>query len=695
MAGYIGTTPVPQATQHRESFTATGGQTSFATAGYTPQFIDVYLNGVKLAPADYTATNGSDVVLASGATASDILEIVAYTPFEVANQTFTGTTTAANLTVTGAFTSQGIDDNADAVAITIDSSENVGIGTSSPTTKLQSKSGSISTPTNNVGLIANASASFVVDHGNDYGIYTGYVNSTNDAIGIAATRTLGSALPLSLQPFGGNVGIGDTNPYAWSSVQPSLNLRGTSASFPNRSGALIFKSQAGTHMTVMDFETGNDLRWYQSSNSGSSWDERMRIDSSGHLLVGKSTSAFGTQGIELQNDGELIATKNGTPIYVNRITTDGAMQNFYKDGTAVGSIGTNAGYLKISSGNTSFGSGIEFHNLKALPVGANGASSNGTVDLGESDRRWKDLHLSGSIEIENGTGNVGVGKNALRVNTNSYNTAVGMNACYTNSSGKRNTSLGYDALYTNSSGHYNVAIGMQALLSNTASNNTAVGYQAGYSNATGVLNTFLGKDAGYYVTGSKNTIVGAFHGNQHGLDIRTSDNNIVLSDGDGNPRGRFDANGKFYVKTGNDQGIEVRIGSTTATNGKAIDFIDGDDNNCGTIRINASANTVTYNTSSDHRLKENVVELTGATTRLKQLEPKRFNFISDPDDITVDGFLAHEVQTVVPEAITGTHNEVGEDSNPVYQQIDQSKLVPLLVATIKELEARITALENA
>tara|TARA_R110002020_G_scaffold311232_1_gene526880 strand:+ start:202 stop:1599 length:1398 start_codon:yes stop_codon:yes gene_type:complete len=136
MAGYIGTTPVPQATQHRESFTATGGQTSFATVGYTPQFIDVYLNGVKLAPADFTATNGSDVVLASGATASDILEIVAYTPFEVANQTFTGTTTANNFTVTGAFTSQGIDDNADAVAITIDSSENVGIGTTSPSEKL-------------------------------------------------------------------------------------------------------------------------------------------------------------------------------------------------------------------------------------------------------------------------------------------------------------------------------------------------------------------------------------------------------------------------------------------------------------------------------------------------------------------------------------------------------------------------------
>jgi hypothetical protein len=104
--------------------------------------------------------------------------------------------------------------------------------------------------------------------------------------------------------------------------------------------------------------------------------------------------------------------------------------------------------------------------------------------------------------------------------------------------------------------------------------------------------------------------------------------------------------------------------------------------------------STTYSTSSDYRLKENVVELTGATDRLKQLNPTRFNFIADAAT-TVDGFLAHEVQAVVPEAISGTHNEVDDDGNPVYQGIDQSKLVPLLVATIQELEARITALENA
>jgi len=107
---------------------------------------------------------------------------------------------------------------------------------------------------------------------------------------------------------------------------------------------------------------------------------------------------------------------------------------------------------------------------------------------------------------------------------------------------------------------------------------------------------------------------------------------------------------------------------------------------------------VSFNTTSDYRLKENVIALSGATERLKQLEPKRFNFIADADT-TVDGFIAHEVQSIVPEAITGEKDgmTVDEEGNtvPNYQGIDQSKLVPLLVATIQELEARITALENA
>lgn len=108
-----------------------------------------------------------------------------------------------------------------------------------------------------------------------------------------------------------------------------------------------------------------------------------------------------------------------------------------------------------------------------------------------------------------------------------------------------------------------------------------------------------------------------------------------------------------------------------------------------------------FNTSSDHRLKENVVDMTGAITRVKSLQPKRFNFIAD-DSVTVDGFIAHEAATVVPEAVTGTHNEVDDDGNPVYQGIDQSKIVPLLVGALNEaiakietLETKVAALENA
>ena len=147
-----------------------------------------------------------------------------------------------------------------------------------------------------------------------------------------------------------------------------------------------------------------------------------------------------------------------------------------------------------------------------------------------------------------------------------------------------------------------------------------------------------------------------------------------------------------------------RIGSTSnspswfskyGSNGDVVKFHKTDGTNLYNVgSISVDTTSTSYNTSSDYRLKENVVDLTGATTRLKQLEPKRFNFIANADT-TVDGFLAHEAQTVVPEAVTGTHNEVDADGNPVYQGIDQSKLVPLLVATIKELEARITALENA
>ena len=128
--------------------------------------------------------------------------------------------------------------------------------------------------------------------------------------------------------------------------------------------------------------------------------------------------------------------------------------------------------------------------------------------------------------------------------------------------------------------------------------------------------------------------------------------------------------------------------------------------NGGVGGIKTTGSSSAFVTSSDYRLKENVDYTFDATTRLKQLKPARFNFKADADT-TVDGFLAHEVSSIVPEAIYGAKDatkvqdvydddgvKTGTETVPDYQGIDQSKLVPLLVKTIQELEARITALES-
>ena len=127
---------------------------------------------------------------------------------------------------------------------------------------------------------------------------------------------------------------------------------------------------------------------------------------------------------------------------------------------------------------------------------------------------------------------------------------------------------------------------------------------------------------------------------------------------------------------------------TTATSAETIQRFYNPNGSVGSIVASGSATA--FNTSSDYRLKENVDYTWDATTRLKQLKPARFNFKVDADT-TVDGFLALEAQAVVPECVTGTKDEVDGDGVAVMQGIDQSKLVPLLVKTIQELEARLTA----
>jgi hypothetical protein len=102
-----------------------------------------------------------------------------------------------------------------------------------------------------------------------------------------------------------------------------------------------------------------------------------------------------------------------------------------------------------------------------------------------------------------------------------------------------------------------------------------------------------------------------------------------------------------------------------------------------------------YNTSSDYRLKENIKPIEDSVERLMSLKPCSFNFISEEEDkIVMDGFIAHEAKEVVPEAVTGIKDAVDEKGDPMYQGIDQSKIVPLLTAALQQALQRIEILEQ-
>ena len=162
----------------------------------------------------------------------------------------------------------------------------------------------------------------------------------------------------------------------------------------------------------------------------------------------------------------------------------------------------------------------------------------------------------------------------------------------------------------------------------------------------------------------------------------------------------------FTAGTHNGNLIQVNgqsLSSRAASNAQTHKSFVNSNGTVGSITTNGSATA--FNTSSDYRLKENVVTDWNGTTLLKQLKPSKFNFIADADT-TLQGFLAHEVSSIVPQAVTGEKDAVysAEDvaenigaveGQPNYQSIDHSKLVPLLVKTIQELEARIKTLEDA
>ena len=235
------------------------------------------------------------------------------------------------------------------------------------------------------------------------------------------------------------------------------------------------------------------------------------------------------------------------------------------------------------------------------------------------------------------------------------------------------------------------------------------------------------------VTDAGNVAIGAT-ATSNKLEVRGTG----LFSSDGNYRG----SNSGVLNVSPNGNLAIGFGGDSDANYYAAIFHNSSNTAVGSIFVDASSTT--YATSSDYRLKENVANLTGAIERVKALAPKRFNFIADPDK-TVDGFLAHEAATVVPEAVQGEKDAMSDQqfmvtpalgdiitpatddadevihstgvakpdtledgqewiqtaspvmetrSAPDYQGIDQSKLVPVLTAALQEAIAKIEALET-
>ena len=441
------------------------------------------------------------------------------------------------------------------------------------------------------------------------------------------------------------------------------------------------------------------------------------------LTVGKgggavvSNSAFGQGALNNAGTGNYNTAIGFDTLYSNTTGSGGTAVGGYAlysntTGTANTGIGgfVSTGSIQPALFNNTTGS----YNI-AVGTGALASNIAGNNNIALGYRSLYNYTASGSTAIGYNSG--------YSMTSGFISAAVGHSSLYSNTTGASCVAVGYNSLYANTTGSNNVAVGEQALQSNTtASYNTALGYQAGYSQTTGVRNTFIGVTAGYnstgsyntfvgsldstggyaagnaITTGSNNTVLGNYSGNNGGLDIRTASNYIVLSDGSGNPRIIGDNNGGVYLacvaepsssRTGwgltrTGAGIYITQGCSTTANFDHIYFYTSG-GLAGNIRTNGTSTT--YNSVSDARLKENIVDAPSALSNVNSLKVRSFDWKSTKDHVNY-GFIAQELNSVAPEAVSEGIKE--ED----IWAIDTSMLVPMLTKAIQELKAEVDSLKQ-
>ena len=177
-----------------------------------------------------------------------------------------------------------------------------------------------------------------------------------------------------------------------------------------------------------------------------------------------------------------------------------------------------------------------------------------------------------------------------------------------------------------------------------------------------------GDDAGLTMRNTDGNGMGFYNGTTIALRIDSSGRTAIGTATTNNPDV---GDGGLQIRPNHTNGApDVHFTRASSSNtSSVVGFVNG---NVGVGSITYNNGGTAFNTSSDYRLKENVVAISDGITRLKTLKPSRFNFIDDETNTLRDGFIAHEVSSIVPEAITGKKDEIDENDKPIYQGIDQA-----------------------
>jgi hypothetical protein len=489
---------------------------------------------------------------------------------------------------------------------------------------------------------------------------------------------------------------------------------------------------------IQNAGVGANALQYQTNNNNTALGYNAMLGVSG-VSAGGSNTAVGSISLAGLTTGNFNTAIGQQALQANTTASSNTAVGYQAGYSANGVYGGNAFFGYQSGLNSSTAYGLAFFGdssglsnttgINNVALGVSALRSNTTA----SNSTAVGYQASYSSTLATGVTSIGYQANYNMVTTgNTYSTAVGYQAAK-GASGSLNygdVAVGAFALTNVTTGANNVAMGYQALLSNTtASANTAIGFQAGYSNTTGNYNTMVGRAAGLALTtgsantfvggydastggsgaeittGSNNTIIGAYNGNQGNLDICTANNYIVLSDGDGNPRLFCNGSGDFFLGTTSSDptfnrvnGLNLRSDGRiysrggnwdlglNVTSGTQFNFYsDNGSARVGAGNISSNGSTTAYNTTSDYRLKQNIKPLQNSLYKVLQLKPCSYNYIEGNQ--YSEGFVAHELQAIIPQAVTGEKDAVNADGSIKAQGVDASFLVVTLTAAIQELKA--------